>query len=209
MNALAPLSRFALAARRASAPPTCELCAAPLTDAHRHVVDREGRKLLCACPCCALLFTDATRGKFRTVPERVRSDPWWAMTEERWRALGIPVKLAFIVYPSHLKRWVALLPGPAGVTEAEINPAAWAAVLRESPLAASVERDVEALLVRGQRDGSFECFAAPVDVCYELTAVTRSMARGPDGGVDGGVAVDAFFARLSARGAGVELGRHS
>ena len=208
MNALAPLSRFALAARRAAAPPSCELCSAPLSEAHRHVVDREARKLLCACRCCALLFSDTTRGKFRTVPERVRIDPWWTMSEERWRALGIPVRLAFIVYPSHLGRWVALLPGPAGVTEAEINPAAWAAVLRESALAASVERDVEALLVRGRRDGRLECFAAPVDVCYELTAVTRTASRGVDGGDDARVAIEKFFARLTSRGSS-ELGRHS
>ena len=37
-----------------------------------------------------------------------------------------------------------------------------------------MEPDVEALLVRRERDASFECYLVPIDACYELTGIVRA-----------------------------------
>ena len=36
----------------------CEMCSEPIADEHQHVVNVEGRQLLCVCRGCYLLFTD-------------------------------------------------------------------------------------------------------------------------------------------------------
>ena len=36
----------------------CEMCAEAIADEHQHVVNVEGRQLMCVCRGCYLLFTD-------------------------------------------------------------------------------------------------------------------------------------------------------
>ena len=113
----------------APAPPTaerCELCAVPVDDRHRHLVDTERRALACACTGCAMLFDrqGAGGGRFRTIPDRYLATRACGR-RRRLAGPGIPVGIAFLFRNSAQDRLVALYPSPAGATESEIAPATW------------------------------------------------------------------------------------
>jgi hypothetical protein len=193
----------------------CDFCAQPLPPGaerhgHRHVVDLHDRALRCACPPCALLFTQhgAGGGRYRTAGDRVLSDPTFALTDEQWRRLQIPVGLAFFFTNSDLGRTVAFYPGPAGATESLLHDDVWDELVVASPALADMAPDVEALLVRrtdrtghtGHTDHAHGGgFLVPIDVCYELVGMLRRTWRGIDGGAEAHAAVDELFARLHAR----------
>ena len=181
----------------------CELCATPLPPGdHAHVVNLSSRRLLCACRPCHLLFTTpgAAQGKFRAVPDRIVHLP---RLELDWERLQIPVRMAFFFFNSELQRQVAFYPGPAGATESLLDLEAWRDLAAANPQLASLEPDVEALLVHGggQRPRP-ECFIVPIPVCYELVAQVRLHWKGFAGGEEAWKAVDAFFAELLQRGGG-------
>ncbi len=179
----------------------CGICAAPVREDHRHVVDVEGKALLCACPACAVLFvpSGASKGRFRTVPTRVLRDDDFRLTEASWSPLEIPVRLAFLFSSSGADRWIALYPSPAGVTESTLPLDAWSTFARE-PLVQAIEPDVEALLVYGRRGATdFEAFLAPIDICYELAGTVRRRFRGLGGGDDVWREIEEAFARLRQR----------
>lgn len=180
----------------------CELCGAPLGGPHRHVVERGVRGVRCACVACGVLFLGgAAAAPYRTVPDRIAKDPAFAMTTERWVELGIPVGLAFLVRDAASARVVAGYPGPAGVTDAELDPAAWSAIERATPLAARLEPDVEALLVRGERGArAMACYLIPITLAYELAGRLRGCWRGFSGGDEAHRELAAFFAELDRRG---------
>jgi hypothetical protein len=71
--------------------------------------------------------------------------------------------------------------------------------MRETnPLFASIEDDVEALLVH--RDGdNFECYLVPIDACYELVGLVRLNWKGFDGGEEAKKAIGEFFDGLRER----------
>ncbi|MEU8577655.1 DUF5947 family protein [Streptomyces asoensis] len=185
---------------RPARPERCELCAVTVAAGHRHLVDTEARALVCACGPCALLMEQpgAAAGRFRTVPARYLTDPTHRIDESAWDALQIPVGVAFLFRNAALDRLVALYPSPAGATESELEPAAWTAVLDGSPLAALLEPDVEALLLR-RTGGRFECHLVPIDICYELVGRMRLSWQGFDGGAEARAALDTFFADVARR----------
>jgi hypothetical protein len=96
---------------------------------------------------------------------------------------------------------VAFYPGPAGATESELPLAAWEAVTTANPALATLEPDVEALLIRtnSTEGDASDCFLVPVDKCYELVGQLRRVWRGFDGGQDARRHVDDFFCALRAR----------
>ncbi|MBK3633750.1 hypothetical protein JHN52_12480 [Streptomyces sp. MBT97] len=190
---------------RPARPERCELCAVTVAAGHRHLVDTEARALVCACSPCALLMEQpgAAAGRFRTVPARYLTDPAHHLDESAWDALQIPVGVAFLFRNAALDRLVALYPSPAGATESELEPAAWAAVLDGSRLAALLEPDVEALLLR-RTGGRFTCHLVPIDICYELVGRMRLSWQGFDGGAEARAALDAFFTDVSRRARPVE-----
>ncbi|MFF8357995.1 DUF5947 family protein, partial [Streptomyces chartreusis] len=166
----------------------------------RHLVDTEQRALVCACGACALLMQQpgAAAGRVRAVPARYLTDPGHRLDERAWEALRIPVGVVFFFRNAALDRLVALYPSPAGATESELEPAAFDEVLGGSRLAALLEPDVEALLLR--RDGdTFECHLVPIDVCYELVGRMRLLWQGFDGGAEARAALDAFFDDVRSR----------
>jgi hypothetical protein len=197
-NPLAVLQRL-----RTGAPPRpevragerCELCAAPVGDVHGHLVDLESRGLLCACRPCWLLFTPDGAGghRYRAVPDRYLSFPGLTLAPAQWDALQIPVSVAFFFVNSELERVAAFYPGPAGATESLLSLDAWATVAAAHPALATVVPDVEALLVRTDRDGGAELFLVPIDACYELVGRLRRLWRGFDGGSEARRALDDFF----------------
>jgi hypothetical protein len=199
MIALRSLERFAKRARRAREGERCEVCGVPIGEQHRHVVDRTDRRLLCACSMCTLAFGGLHPARFRTVPEHVRGGGSAGLDDESLALLGVPVGLAFFMRPSTTKCWLAVFPSPAGATEAEIDDGAWAAFAAKSELARDIQEDVEAMLVNRRRDGTVTCFVAPVDACYELTALVRKSWRGIDGGDEVRTAIEDFFAGLAQR----------
>lgn len=187
---------------------SCELCAVPIGESHRHVIDTVDRDVRCACIPCSLLFMDAAAKRHRTIPDRVLVDPDLALTPADWSALGVPVRLVFIACSSATGEWIATFPSPAGPTEAELDPDAWAALSARSRLFDEVEPDVEAVLVHGTRGAQqLDCMLVPVDVCYRLVASVRQHWRGIDGGDDTRREIEAAMDDLRRRSrplAGIE-----
>ena len=127
----------------------CEMCREILSERHGHVVDLEKRALSCTCRACYLLFTHegAAGGRYRAVPEHVYHDPGRPLTDADWNELQIPVAMAFFFYNSALGRVVAGYPSPGGVTECELDLAAWDWLAAAHPLLGALAPDVEAILV--------------------------------------------------------------
>ncbi len=164
----------------------CELCGEQIGPEHGHMVDLQQRSIACACRACALLFTRPA-GRYRTVPDRVRDDPSAPLTEAEWAELQIPVAIAFFFFNSALGRIIASYPSPAGVTECELDLAAWDRLAGAHPLLGALTSDVEAILVAGggPRDtGRIETFLVPIDVCYSLAGSLRLEWHGFDGGAE-------------------------
>ncbi|WP_442812564.1 DUF5947 family protein [Streptomyces sp. NBC_01210] len=179
----------------------CELCGVAVADnSHRHLVDTEKRALACACVPCSLLFErpGAAGGRFRAVPDRYLADPDHRLDDSAWEVLQIPVGVAFFFRNAALNRLVALYPSPAGATESELDPSAWQTVLGGSRLAALLEPDVEALLLR-RVEGRAECYLVPIDICYELVGRMRLLWQGFDGGAEARTDLEAFFAHVGGR----------
>jgi Family of unknown function (DUF5947) len=207
------LSRFVRSTRqprREPAPaeaPTqqCEMCAEVIGERHGHVVDVEGRGLMCTCRGCYLLFTPegSGGGRFRAVPERYRYQPSFQLDEATWDTVGIPVRMAFFFTNSAEGRTVAFYPSPAGATESLLPLDSWREVTAANPEFADVLPDVEALLINradGGRSGAgFECFAVPIDACYHLVGLVKLHWKGFDGGEEAWQAIDGFFDELRER----------
>jgi hypothetical protein len=197
-RAVPSLRRFAVPPTSPAAPEDrCELCGETLGAEHKHLVDRRTRSIACACTACALLFTrpagwsvpTGQGGRYQTVPDRVRLDQGTPLTAAEWAELRIPVAIAFFFVNSALRRVVASYPSPAGVTECELDLAAWDRLARTHPLLAAVAPDVEAILVVRAHsritDGeSDEMFLIPVDLCYSLAGALRLNWHGFDGGAE-------------------------
>jgi hypothetical protein len=180
----------------------CELCAEPIQGDHGHLVDLSARQLLCACRGCYLLFTSdgAGGGHFRAVPDDYLRVPPPGLSAAEWDALQIPVSVAFFLVNSVLARVAAFYPGPAGATESLLPLETWDELVAAHPLLASMEPDVQALLVRIRPDRSgSDSFIVPVDRCYELVGQLRRLWRGFDGGQEARDAIDGFFVGVQER----------
>lgn len=179
------------AAHRPLRGPRCQLCGEPVPEAHRHVLDTGDGGLLCACRACSLLFSRpaASEGRYRLVPGRRARLPAVPLA-----VLGVPVGLAFFV-PRSDGRVIAHYPSPAGATQWEVRPEAWAQAQQACPQLASLTPEVEALLVCNVR-GRSDSWLVPVDDCYRLTAVVRQHWRGLSGGDRVWPEIERFFDEL-------------
>jgi Family of unknown function (DUF5947) len=179
----------------------CEMCHAVLDGRHGHLVDMDKRSIACACRACYLLFTHdgAAGGRYRAVPERVLHDPGRPLSEADWSELQIPVTMAFFFFNSALGRVVAGYPSPGGVTECELDLAAWDRLAAAYPLLTEMAPDTEAIFV--QRD---EIFLIPIDMCYSLVGELRLYWQGFDGGAEVRAALEAFLAGLRHRAVALE-----
>ncbi|MCV7178113.1 DUF5947 family protein [Mycolicibacterium sphagni] len=182
----------------------CEMCSEDIADEHQHVVNVEGRQLMCVCRGCYLLFTDSTAQlRYRSVPDRYLHFPDLALGRLEWEALQIPVGLAFFFRNSALDKTVGFYPGPAGATESELDLDAWSLITTADARLTMLTDDVEALLVRvpdnSGRDGDPECYLVPIDACYEFVGRLRMLWRGFDGGQQARSYIDEFFDQITAR----------
>ncbi|MFE2376413.1 DUF5947 family protein [Streptomyces sp. NPDC059398] len=194
------LRRIANSRPRSADGERCEMCAEPVAPEHSHVVNLESRALMCSCRPCYLLFTDEdARLRYRAVPERYLRFDGVPLDARAWDELQIPVGLAFLFRNSVQDRTIAFYPGPAGATESELPLEAWESVIGSAPALATLQPDVEALLIRRPETGDSTCHLVPIDACYELVGRLRTLWRGFDGGSEAHAAIDAFFARVRER----------
>jgi Family of unknown function (DUF5947) len=178
----------------------CQLCALPVGADHRHLLDVEHRQLACACVACAILFDGRTAAgaRYRLIPRRYRSLDSALLEGGVWERLEVPVDIAFIFVSSATNGPVAFYPGPMGTTESALPLPAWSEIVGIDPVLASLEPDVEAVLVRRTR-GAREYMIVPVDECYRLAGSMRVTWQGISGGDEMRETVDAFFRRLARR----------
>lgn len=197
-------------ANRTSSQPAeqrCEMCAEQIAESHQHVVNLEGRQLMCVCRGCYLLFTDTgAELRYRAVPDRYLAFEDFAMDRRQWEALQIPVGLAFFFANSALGRTVAFYPGPAGATESELDLRAWNDIRACDPRVDGLAEDTEALLVRAPDtpDAAALAYLVPIDACYEFVGRLRQLWRGFDGGQQARDYIEDFFGQLDARAKAVQ-----
>jgi hypothetical protein len=199
MFSLTKLLRDAPAMPKQSVRGHCELCALPLEEVHGHVVDTSDRRLLCTCYACGLLFDtgDSARGRFKAVPKRYTQIPAPLFSDAQWEALGIPIGLAFFFENSATQRIIAFYPGAGGATESQLPLEAWDELCKREPLIASMQADVEAVLVHRPRGGDARSYVVPIDACYELVGLVRSKWSGIYGGDEVREGIDKFFERIA------------
>ena len=187
----------------------CEMCSEPIRDEHQHVVNVDGRQLMCVCRACYLLFTDNHADlRYRAVPDRYLAFDGFALDRRAWEALQIPVGVAFFFTNSALERTVAFYPGPAGATESQLDMDAWNAIRGADSRVGLLIDDVEALLVRvpEARAGSADAescepqtYLVPIDACYEFVGRLRLLWHGFDGGQQVREFITEFFEHLADR----------
>ena len=181
----------------------CELCGKGLPPDHAHLVRPENRQLVCACAPCAVLFADAGAATYKRVPRRITLLADYALTDEQWEALAIPIDLAFFLHSSPAGQVVAVYPSPAGATESLLHLEAWDDIAAGHPRLRALEPDVEALLVNRVRhreqEGTARYFVVPIDECYRLVGLIRKSWRGLSGGAVVWREIAEFFAQLEAR----------
>lgn len=178
----------------------CELCAEPLPERHKHLVDVAERELLCACRACSLLFdrSAAGGGHYRLVPDRCERLDDFHLDDEAWAGLRIPVDMAFFLRHGESGAVTAFYPSPAGSTESLLQFDTWSEIEAANPALAAMEPDVEALLMNRVASAR-EHWIVGVDVCYRLVGIVRSHWQGFTGGDQCWQAVEDFFAELRDR----------
>jgi hypothetical protein len=198
-------SRLARLAQRGVAEPEpalehCELCGAPIPSEHRHVMNLGNRELMCACRPCSLLFDRraAGGGHFRLVSDRRLRLEDFRLDDQLWEELRLPVDMAFFFHHSAAGRVMAYYPSPMGPTESQLELAAWEQLVEANPVLASLEPDVEALVVN-RTLGARQQWIAPIDECYALVGLIRTHWKGLTGGKAVWQEITAFFEGLDER----------
>lgn len=154
----------------------CELCAQSISLDHEHLLEPEARRVFCACPACAALFSqDQLRqgARYLRVQRRAARLSEVDIDDATWVELGVPVGLAFFTTRSRTGEVVATFPGRAGIIESFVPLRVWNELEHRYPAIKSVLPDVEALLVRRtlrQRD----YYQVSIDHCYELSGLLRA-----------------------------------
>jgi hypothetical protein len=178
----------------------CDLCGAAIPADHRHLLDLHRRELMCVCRPCRILFDRraAGAGHYRLVPERRLRVDDLELDDLAWEELRLPVDLAFFFRGSQAGRVMAYYPSPLGATESLLPLDAWEQLERANPLLATLEDDVEALLVNRAR-GARRHWVVPIDDCFGLVGVIRMHWKGLTGGRDVWEEIGRFCDRLDRR----------
>ncbi|WAZ25985.1 DUF5947 family protein [Streptomyces cinnabarinus] len=193
-GALARLIRSSARRTASAEAERCDLCAAPVPDEHAHLYDLSEEQVACACGACSVLFADGSAGdgRYRLVPRRRIRLP-----KVDTEVLGVPVGLVFFV-PRADGTVTAEGPSPAGAMRWEVDATAWRRLVAARPELASLQPDVEALLVNTVH-GLDHHWIVPVDDCFRMVALVRREWRGLSGGGRVWPAVERFFADLTER----------
>jgi hypothetical protein len=202
--------RQLLKKRPAAAPgERCDYCAVGLADDHGHLVDLKARRILCSCRPCYLVFAPAgaAQGRYKIVPTRYERVAGFAVDDAQWDALQIPIALAFFFYNSIEHKMSAFYPGPAGATESLLPLDMWDTLAAQYPALATLEPDVEALLIQRRPSEPARCAIVPIDAAYELVGIMRTNWRGFDGGHEVQTRIETFFTKIEDRCDGRVLAR--
>lgn len=191
-GSFATLRRFV---RARASQEQCEVCGVVLLHDHSHLFDPFKRQLICACEQCTISVGDQAATQYRRVPRRAHFLPDFRLSDAQWDDLLIPVGMAFFFYSTPAQRVIALYPSPAGATESLLSLESWRELIDENPGLRKMQPDVEALLVNRVKDAR-EHYLAPIDKCYELVGLIRSMWKGLSGGSEVWEAIASFFAGL-------------
>jgi len=176
----------------------CDLCSAPVSPDHDHLVEPATRKINCACQACALLFGNQTGARYKRVPRRARYLSQFQLTDAEWDGLLVPIQMAFFFFSSPAGKMLALYPSAAGPTESLLTLDSWEQIVAANPVLNEMEADVEALLVN--RVGPIrDYFLAPIDECYKLVGLIRVHWRGLSGGTEVWREINKFFEELKAK----------
>jgi hypothetical protein len=174
----------------------CDVCGTDIPEDHRHLLQLYERRIECVCESCwALRSGDA---QYRPVGARTA---WLAdleIPDDVWASFQIPIGLAFFMQSTTAGCVVALYPSPAGATESELHFTSWSRMVELNPILASLEADVEGLIVNRLSDPPSHVIA-PIDRCYELTGIIKANWEGISGGAAVADAVAAFFDRLQSQ----------
>lgn len=181
----------------------CDFCSTPLGEEHSHLIELAARRIMCSCRPCYIVFqpTGAAQGKYRAVPTRYREISGFSIDDATWDSLQVPIGLVFFFVNSLEERMVAFYPSPAGATESMMPLDSWDRIAALFPELATLQPDVEAILIQRNRDTS-RCFIVPIDSAYELVGLIRSTWKGFDGGQEAHARIAAYFEKLSARSGG-------
>lgn len=203
-EALAALRRFA---RARPAAERCELCGALLGEEHPHLLERERRRIVCACDACSILFCSQQDARYLRVPRRVKRLDEFTISDEQWDAMMLPIGLAFFLRERDGATQV-LYPSPAGAMESQIGIAPWQELFAAEPALRNVEPEVEALVAnRIAKDAAY--YVVPVDLCFRLVGVIRMQWRGLSGGGEVWKAIAEFFEDLDRRAGRVNEVSHA
>jgi hypothetical protein len=177
-------------------PERCDLCSEALAEAHPHLLDSAEKRVLCVCAVCALLFPQRadTSGRYRFVPETIVPLENLAFDALTWRALEIPVAIAYFVR-SATDRVTAYYPSPAGAVESLLDLDAWKTIVDQNPALRDLAVETQALLVNGTGTAT-EGWIVGVDTCYRLISVMRAHWRGLRGGDAVARELEHFFGEL-------------
>ncbi len=126
------LRQFARRRPAAEAEERCELCSAPLAEAHQHLLDPKKRQIVCACDGCVILFCGQTGAHYLRVPRRIQRLVGFQMSELQWEALMLPINLAFFYRDSAAGRVLAMYPSPAGATESLLSLESWEEIVAQN-----------------------------------------------------------------------------
>jgi hypothetical protein len=189
----ATLQKFVRPQREASE--VCELCSAPLSSQHQHLLELEKHRVTCACEACSILFGGNARQRFRRIPRDAYRLVNFTLDTAEWESLLIPINLAFFVHSSSANRVVAQYPSPGGAMESTLDLEYWNSVVVRNPILSSFEPDVEALLVN-RLTAEPQYYRAPIDQCLHLVGIIRTQWRGLSGGQEVWKHLDNFFVQL-------------
>jgi hypothetical protein len=181
----------------------CDICHATVPDDHRHLLQLEERRIVCACEACwALHSGDA---EYRPAGMRTVWLDELDFDDELWGMFQIPIGLAFFMRSSVTGGIVAFYPSPAGATESELALEPWEALTARNPVLEELDPDAEALIVNRLSD-PHQHVIAPIDECYRLVGLIKSRWEGISGGDALDRAVPEFFADLRGRRGAVSGG---
>ncbi len=177
----------------------CDLCGTPLPPQHRHLLELEQRRILCACETC--LNTKSAEPNFRPAGTRVVICDDLQLEDELWARLGIPIGLVFFTLTGAESDVYAFYPSPAGPTECELDLDAWDDLCAANPILANLEPDAEALVVNRVTDTPTNAIV-PIDECYRLVGMIKASWEGISGGQGPDEAIESFFAELRQKAVG-------
>lgn len=192
---LATLRRYV---RRTEADERCDLCSEVIRahPRHEHLLERDHPQVACSCTPCALLFPVDAERRYLRIPKEVYRLDGFAMTEEQWDQLAIPVRMAYIQLHTTSGEPRAYYPSPAGATESLLSLDSWGDLVRANPSLHRLQPGVEALLINRIGEAR-EHYIAPIDRCFELVGLIRLNWRGLSGGQDVWQRVGDYFATMS------------